>query len=315
MDDRHDSHSRAGQRLGIYELQDRIGAGGMGIVYRAADTALHRRVAVKFLSDELATPETRRRFQREAQAASSLNHPHILTVLAVGEIDGEQYLVTEYVDGGTLRDWRSERPRDWRECIELLTGVADGLAVAHEAGILHRDIKPENILVTSSGYAKLADFGLAKMFDRAPPDHAPAATELRTRTGIMMGTAAYMSPEQATGQPVDARSDVFSFGTVLYETLALQRPFTGASDVETLMAVVHREAPPLPDTIPRSVRTIVERALRKAPADRFPSMRDMVVELRRVVRQSDETSSAVPATRRNSTRRRLMAGAVRGRST
>ena len=156
----------------MYEVQAPIGAGGMGVVYRALDTKLNRPVAIKFLSDDLADAAARRRFQREAQTASSLNHPHIVTVHDAGEFEGRQYLVTEFVDGGTLRDWTRARSRGWRETIELLTGVADGLAAAHDAGILHRDIKPENILITKSGYAKLADFGLAKLHEGATSDDA-----------------------------------------------------------------------------------------------------------------------------------------------
>src|SRR5712691_907797 len=156
------SGSLEGQRIGSYQVAARIGAGGMGEVYRAVDTRLNRPVAIKFLSPELADPSARRRFQQEAQMASALNHPHILTVHEAGELDGRQYLVTEFVDGGTLKDWALAERRSWRQTVELLVGVADGLAAAHAAGILHRDIKPENILVTASGYAKLADFGLAK---------------------------------------------------------------------------------------------------------------------------------------------------------
>src|SRR5712691_8072838 len=156
-----------GRRLGTYQLQSLLGAGGVGVVYRALDTKLNRPVAIKFLSDALADPAARRRFQREAETASSLNHPPILTLHDAGEFDGRQYLVTELVDGGTLRDWAKAPPRGWRQTIELLTGVADGLAAAHHAGILHRDIKPENILITKSGYAKLADFGLAKLYEGA----------------------------------------------------------------------------------------------------------------------------------------------------
>jgi serine/threonine protein kinase len=146
-----------------------VGEGGMGIVYRALDTKLNRPVAVKFLSDELADEAARRRFQREAQMASSLNHPHILTVYDAGDFEGCQYLVTEFVDGGTLKAWSRAEKRTWREIVALLTGVADGLAAAHAAGILHRDIKPENILVGKNGYAKLADFGLAKLENRSTP--------------------------------------------------------------------------------------------------------------------------------------------------
>jgi Tol biopolymer transport system component/predicted Ser/Thr protein kinase len=299
-----------GRRLDVYEVQAPIGAGGMGVVYRALDTNLNRPVAIKFLSDALADPAARRRFQREAQTASSLNHPHILTVHDAGEFEGRQYLVTEFVDGGTLRDWTRGAKRGWRQTIELLTGVADGLAAAHQAGILHRDIKPENILITKSGYAKLADFGLAKLDDGATSDEAPAMTDMRTRQGVIVGTAAYMSPEQAMGQPLDARSDVFSFGVVLYEGLTGWRPFTGASDLDVLHAVVHRAAEPLPEAVPLPVRMVVEKALEKDPADRFQSMRDMVVDLRRVVRQSAEAPLALPRMRRSKRARRWLAAGV-----
>ena len=293
-----------GRRLGVYELQAPLGAGGMGVVYRALDTKLNRPVAIKFLSDELADPAARRRFQREAQTASSLNHPHILTVHDAGEFEGRQYLVTEFVDGGTLKDWAQGAQRGWRQTLELLTGVADGLATAHQAGILHRDIKPENILITKSGYAKLADFGLAKLHESATSDDATrTVTETRTRPGIIVGTVAYMSPEQASGQPLDARSDIFSFGVVLYEVLAGQRPFTGASYPDVLHAIIHRPAGPLPEEVPLALRMVVEKALEKDPADRFQSMREMVVDLRRLVRQSAEAPPA-PATMRRYRRTR-----------
>jgi Tol biopolymer transport system component/tRNA A-37 threonylcarbamoyl transferase component Bud32 len=281
----------AGRRLGVYVVQEPLGAGGMGVVYKARDSKLNRLVAIKFLSDELADPAARRRFQREAQTASSLNHPHILTVHDAGEIEGRQYLVTELVDGGTLRDWTREAGHDWRRTVELLAGVADGLAAAHEAGILHRDIKPENILITKSGYAKLADFGLAKLQEHAVSDDGPTVAETRTRPGAILGTPAYMSPEQAAGRPVDARSDVFSFGVVLYEALAGRRPFAGASDVDALHAIMHGTPAPLPARLPAALRMLADKALEKDPADRFQSMRDMVVDLRRVVRQNPEAQA------------------------
>src|SRR6266700_2342252 len=159
---------KSGFQLGPYRIERQLGEGGMGVVYRALDTKLNRPVAVKFLFDDLADPAARRRFQREAQTASSLNHPHILTVHDAGEFQGRQYLVTEFVDGGTLKDWARAEKRTWRQIVEILVGVADGLAAAHQAGILHRDIKPENILVAKNGYAKLADFGLAKLAESAP---------------------------------------------------------------------------------------------------------------------------------------------------
>ena len=159
-----------GTQIGYYRVETPIGEGGMGTVYRAQDTKLSRPVAIKFLSHDLADAAARRRFQQEARMASALNHPHILTVHDAGEFGGRQYIVTEFVDGGTLKDWAKAEKRTWRQVVELLIGVADGLAAAHEAGILHRDIKPDNILVARNGYAKLADFGLAKLAANADAD-------------------------------------------------------------------------------------------------------------------------------------------------
>jgi eukaryotic-like serine/threonine-protein kinase len=302
-----------GRRIGVYEVQAPLGAGGMGVVYRALDTNLNRPVAIKFLSLELADADARRRFQREAQMASSLNHPHILTVHDAGEFEGRQYLVTELVDGGTLKDWEKGASRGWRPIIELLTGVADGLAVAHEAGILHRDIKPANILVSKSGYAKLADFGLAKPQDASTEnDVAKTVTQTPTQAGVILGTVTYMSPEQALGQPLDVRSDIFSFGVVLYEMLAGRRPFGGTSGLDVLHAVVHQPADPLPEDVPLPLRMVVEKALEKDPEDRFRSMRDMLVDLRRVVRQGAEagTGSTAKASARRSRHWRPVAALV-----
>src|SRR5207245_1088129 len=210
-----------GMQVGAYRIEATLGQGGMGVVYRALDTKLNRPVAIKFLSNEIADATARRRFQREAQMASSLNHPHILTVHDAGEWGECQYLVTEFVDGGTLADWARAEKRTWRQVVEILAGVADGLAAAHQAGILHRDIKPANILVARNGYAKLADFGLAKLEERiGPSDPTRTLTENPTRPGMIRGTVPYMSPEQASGRALDARSDIFSFGVVLYEMLA-----------------------------------------------------------------------------------------------
>jgi serine/threonine protein kinase len=188
----------------------------MGEVYRANDTRLNRQVAIKFLSPTLADAEGRRRFQREAQVASSLNHPHILTVYDAGELEDRQYLVTELIDGSTLSDWASAGPRSCQEIADLLSGVADGLAAAHEAGIVHRDIKPANVLVGRNGYATLVDFGLAKLQEQSD-DQSPTITAVNTRLGVAVGTVPYMSPEQAAGKRLDQRSDVFSFGVMLYE--------------------------------------------------------------------------------------------------
>ena len=285
-----------GDRLGPYEILAPIGAGGMGEVYRALDTKLGRPVAVKFLSSAVADLAARRRFQREAQTASSLNHPHILTVHDAGEFEGRQYLVTEFVDGGTLKEWLRREKRTWQQVMELLTGVADGLAVAHEARILHRDLKPANILVSVNGYAKLADFGLAKLVEPASEDEATRTmAEEPTRTGAILGTIAYMSPEQASGRPVDARSDIFSFGIVLYEALAGRRPFTGATDLEVLQTIIHGQPQLLGEDLPEAVRAIPEKALEKEPGNRYQSMREMVVDLRRLTRLSGEDSREAAA--------------------
>jgi serine/threonine protein kinase len=295
-------------QIGPYRIEALLGAGGMGEVYRAVDTKLNRPVAVKLLSEELADAAAGRRFQREAQMASSLNHPHIVTVHDAGEIEGRQYLVTEYVDAGTLKDWakapESKAPRTWREIVELLVGVADGLSIAHGAGILHRDIKPANILLTRSGYAKLADFGVAKLVERpvpaeVPPDEATRTlTEKHTRPGVVVGTIAYMSPEQAAGKTLDARSDIFSFGIVLYEMLVGRRPFEGATDLETLQTIIHGTPQPLSAHLPAALRGIVDKALEKDPAERYQSMREMVVDLRRLIRQTGETVLPSPRPRR-----------------
>ncbi|HUQ88449.1 MAG TPA: protein kinase [Vicinamibacterales bacterium] len=275
-----------GTQIGPYRLEARLGEGGMGVVYRAVDVRLNRPVAIKFLSTEFADAETRRRFQREAQTASSLNHPHILTVYDVGEYDGRQYLVTELVDGGTLRHWVQQERPSWRQIVDLLTGVADGLAAAHAAGILHRDIKPANILVAKNGYARLADFGLAKVADNTPGDVTQSLTEHGTRPGTVVGTIAYMSPEQATGRTLDARSDLFSFGIVLYELLAGRRPFDGASDLETLQKIIHGTPAPLDRRVPEALSTIVEKTLEHDPANRYQTARDLVVDLRRASRSN-----------------------------
>jgi serine/threonine-protein kinase len=271
--------------FGPYELEAPLGKGGMGEVFRALDTKLHRSVAVKILSGQLAGPDVRRRFQREAQLASSLNHPHILTVYDAGEAEGVQYLVTEFVDGGTLKDWIKAAQRTWRDIVELLIGIADGLATAHEAHILHRDIKPENILVTRSGYAKLADFGLAKLSESLAEDDATISLSDLSQPGLLIGTIAYMSPEQACGQKLDARSDIFSFGSVLYELLSGQKPFAGVSGPETLQKIIHTAPEPLGAGIPEELRLLVEKALAKNPAERHQSMRELTADLRALVRQ------------------------------
>jgi Tol biopolymer transport system component/predicted Ser/Thr protein kinase len=280
-----------GTEIGSYRIEGVLGSGGMGVVYRAMDTRLNRPVAVKVLAEEIASPAARRRFQREAQAASSLNHPHILTVHDAGEFEERQYLVTEFVDGGTLREWIKQETRDWRQTVELLVGVADGLAAAHAAGILHRDIKPDNILVARNGYAKLADFGLAKLQEPPPSDASRTRTE-HTGAGVILGTVPYMSPEQASGKSIDFRSDIFSFGVVLYEAVAGSRPFTGSNERAVLHAIVNDSPVPLPRDLPLQLVVAVEKAMEKDPVSRYQSARELVVDLRRLLRQSGEPITA-----------------------
>ena len=281
-----------GRELGNYRITHALGAGGMGSVYAAVDVKFRRTVAVKFLSQRWSDADSRRRFVREARTASSLNHPHILTIHDIGELEGRQYLVTEFVDGGTLRDWMTGAPRTWRDVLNLLVGVADGLATAHEHGIVHRDIKPQNILVSKAGYAKLADFGLAKVL--ATDGAATMADETSadaTAIGVVMGTAGYMSPEQAAGAVVDARSDIFSFGVVLHEALSGRRPFAAASRFDELQRIVHDAPDPLPAEVPEPLRLAVLKALEKRPERRYQVMRDLVEELRRIASTSDSVAA------------------------
>ena len=254
-----------------YRIEGELGQGGMGVVYRAVDTKLGRPVAIKMLPG-LAADDTERyqRFVREAQAASALNHPNIVTIYDIGEADGRTFIVMELVEGRTLKDLLSDRPAAMpiREALQIAEGMAAALAVAHANGIVHRDIKPANVVITSDGRAKVLDFGLAKVTSRSADD---ATITGMTRPGTVLGTLAYMSPEQAEGKPVDARTDVFSLGAVLYEMLARRRPFAESSDAALLSAILRDDPPPLatlrPD-VPPALNAVVTRALAKDPAAR-----------------------------------------------
>jgi len=275
----------AGARLGPYEILGPLGAGGMGEVYKARDTRLNRPVAIKLILAELTTASARRRFDRETRTASSLNHPHVVTVFDAGEFEGRPYLVTEFIDGGTLRRWMKAEKRSWRQALALLTGVAEGLACAHDAGILHRDIKPENVLVSRGGHAKLADFGLAKvMEDFAEENNATRTlTEFSTRAGAAPGTLCYMAPEQLEGEPADVRSDIFSFGVLLYEVFTEARPFQGKTSIACMRAILDcdpaRPSARIPGFPPLLEITIM-RCLEKQPEKRFQSARALSSALR-----------------------------------
>ena len=284
-----------GRTISHYRIDEKLGEGGMGVVYRATDLNLNRPVAIKFLSASVADEDRRRRFQQEAQTASSLNHPHILTVFEAGTTeDNQQYLVTEFIDGYTLREWARRTEPSERRLVDLLVGVADGLAAAHQAAIIHRDIKPENILVAKNGYAKLVDFGLAKLLEPASQDQVATRTLSAgpTRPGMILGTIAYMAPEQAAGKPVDARADIFAFGVVLYDLLTGERPFTGKTDVDVLHGILNAAPKPVGAEVPYELRAMVGKALEKDPADRYQSMREMVVDLKRFQRMK---SVEIPA--------------------
>jgi serine/threonine protein kinase len=253
-----------GQRLGAYTILQRLGAGGAGEVWRARDERLGRDVAIKVLLPHLSTDTDKlRRFAEEARAAGALNHPNVLTVYDVGEYEGTPYLVSECLEGRNLRERMKAGPMPVAEAIAVALGVAGGLAAAHERGIVHRDLKPENIFLKPDGTVKLLDFGLAKL--KLPDGRLPAGDSV---TGIITGTAGYMAPEQARGEPADPRSDLFALGVVLYEMLAGRHPFQGASTFETLHAILTRDAPELAggdDRVPPPVARIVMRMLEKAP--------------------------------------------------
>jgi Tol biopolymer transport system component/predicted Ser/Thr protein kinase len=300
-----------GRIVSHYRIESKLGEGGMGVVYRARDLELNRSAAVKFLNQTLAGEEQRRRFQQEALTASSLNHPHILTVYEAGSQDGVEYLITEFIDGSTLREWVDRERPSVRQIIEIATSIADALACAHEAGIIHRDIKPGNILVARQGYAKLVDFGLAKLLEKpgTASDDTRTMEAPPTRPGMVVGTIPYMSPEQISGKTVDARSDIFSFGAVIYEILVGQRPFLGKTDSELLLSILHSTPPPLtairPDT-PHELRAIVEKALEKDSADRYQYAREMAVDLRRAQRAKFSAVPVMPLAVRGSPARRIL---------
>jgi len=286
MDDqRRPAFPMIGQTLDHYRIESKLGEGGMGVVYEARDTHLDRPVAIKILpADKVADPGRKQRFVQEAKAASALNHPNIVTIYDIRSQDGTDFIVMEHIKGRTLDQLIAAKGMRPARALEYAVQIADAMAQAHGAGILHRDLKPSNIMVTDDGRAKLLDFGLAKLLE--PTDSLADAITLVARPlskeGAVMGTAAYMSPEQAEGQKLDGRSDIFSFGSVLYEMVTGRRPFTADSQLSILTKILKEEpAPPrqLDTSIPPELEKLILRCLRKDPARRYQTMADLKVAL------------------------------------
>ena len=269
-----------GKVLGHYRVVEKLGAGGMGVVYKARDTHLDRFVALMILPPErIADAERKRRFVQEAKAASALNHPNIIHVYDIAEADGIEFIAMEYVQGKTLERFVGVKGLGINEALGYAVQIADGLAKAHAAGIVHRDLKPANIMVNEDGGVKILDFGLAKLMERgeASPSASTKTTaageELNTERGVVVGTLAYMSPEQAQGKTVDARSDVFSFGSVLYEMLTGRRAFQGESKAMTLASILEKEPQPISEIVagaPPEVERVLARCLRYRGLSRKP---------------------------------------------
>ncbi len=288
----------AGTRLGPYEIVDPLGAGGMGEVYRAKDTRLGRDVAIKVLPEVVSNdPRALARFESEAKAVAALSHPNILALFDVGKEAAVSFVVTELLEGETLREALAKGPLSLRKALDVALQVAEGLAAAHGKGIVHRDVKPENVFLTRDGHAKLLDFGLARsrpVSTAGDETQSPTVDKL-TSEGVVLGTVAYMSPEQARGQTVDFRSDQFSLGIVLYEMLTGKRPFGGASAAETLTAIIREEPEPvtkLDPKLPALVGWIVQRCLGKDPEERYSSTKDLAKELQNLRTRLSEAVSA-----------------------
>jgi eukaryotic-like serine/threonine-protein kinase len=291
----------AGTRLGSYELIASLGQGGMGEVYRAKDTRLSRDVAVKVLPAELAGDADRlSRFEQEARSASALNHPNIITIHDVGTAEGVSYIAMELVEGRTLRELLTAGPMPARRLLPIAAQIADGLAKAHESGIVHRDLKPENVMVNKDGFVKILDFGLAKLSAPSLDASSQLATLAGpgTRPGMVMGTVGYMSPEQASGEAVDFRSDQFVLGSILYEMATGQRAFQKKTAIETLSAIIREDPAPIAAANPQApapLRWIVERCLAKEPENRYAATRDLARDLKQTLERLSEASMETPA--------------------
>jgi eukaryotic-like serine/threonine-protein kinase len=295
----------AGDKLGPYEILAPIGAGGMGEVYRARDSRLGREVAVKILPGHLANnQQALARFEREGKAVAALSHPNILVLFDVGEHEGVHYVVTELLEGETLRDRLSRSPLSWRKTIELGVALAEGLAAAHGKDIVHRDIKPGNIFLTTDGQVKILDFGLARFRPSSqskPSSEDETLTMGETQAGAVMGTVGYMSPEQVRGETAGAPSDIFSLGCVLFEALTGRQPFTGKSAADTMAAILKEDHPAIADTakqVPAELERVIDRCLAKNPTQRFHSAHDLAFALKGLLSAAGDKPIAAAEPRR-----------------
>src|SRR5450759_1181400 len=308
-----------GSRLGPYEILAPIGAGGMGEVYRAKDARLGREVAIKVLPASFSNDSDRlRRFEQEAKAAGLLNHPNITAVYDIGSHEGAPYVVSELLEGETLRAALAGGRLSPRKAIDYALQMAHGLAAAHEKGIVHRDLKPENLFVTKDGRVKILDFGLAKLTqaDSGSQTSMPTVTHGGTEAGVVMGTAGYMSPEQVRGMALDARSDIFSFGAILYEMLSGKRAFHGDTPADTMSSILKEDPPDLAETnrnVSPALERIVQHCLEKNPEARFHSASDIAFDLEHLSGLSGSTARvAMAGTGFAPPRRKVLIGLAAG---
>jgi eukaryotic-like serine/threonine-protein kinase len=296
-DDR--ASASVGELIGHYRIESLIGIGGMGEIYLARDERLGRKTALKLLPERLTTDETQlSRFKTEARAASALNHPNILTVYEIGAEGNRQFIATEFIEGMTLRESLACGRMNLHAALEIAVQVASALAAAHETGVVHRDIKPENIMLRPDGYAKVLDFGIAKLTEQSPPPdgyEVGTTAVLQTRPGLVLGTAHYMSPEQARGQQVDARSDIWSLGVVLYEMVGGIPPFRGETPSDCIASILKTEPPPLSDVspdVPLKLESILQKALRKNSDERYQTIKEMLADLRNLKAEREAEGSS-----------------------
>jgi len=300
----------ANTTLSHYRIVSKLGAGGMGEVYVAEDLNLGRQVALKVLSPELTTnPEYLQRFDREARAASALNHPNILTVYEIGDADGARFIASELIEGESLRQIIRRGPLALPEVLDFGIQVGSALAAAHEVGILHRDIKPENIMVRKDHLVKVLDFGLAKLVKREELNQEAATQVLfRTTPGVVMGTTTYMSPEQARGADVDERTDIWSLGVVLHQLVTGKLPFAGDTKSDIIASILKTDPPPLvrDEAVPPALERIVSKALRKNRDDRYQHIKDLLIDLKDCKQElefSSKLSGSILAQQASSERR------------